>query len=287
MLKIIFVVALACTAFCAATVGQDHKPDPKLTVDQIVAKHLESIGTPEAIAAAKSRVMVGTGVVTAKGGYVGKLSGPAQLASEGNKVVMAMVFDANNYPYEKVGYDGKELTFGRHVGAPSNLSQFLRANKVIVKRGLFAGVLGSAWPLIGQKKEVELDYEGETEIAGQRMHKVKFFTPDIGGVSVFLYFDAASFRHVRTEYRFSSSGLMTSSPSASTPVAVPRRGAAPDYYTLVESFSNFAKAGDLTLPLRYVIDLESKSSTETMTWTINLSEVYYNETLDASAFKVS
>lgn len=280
----LLLLLLLFATFVTAQTDDSKSKSEKLTAAVILAKHQASVGTPDNIAKAKSRVMIGTSIVTSRGGYVGKLSGPAQFASEGNRVVLAMVFNSNEYPYEKVGYDGKDLTFGRHTRAPSLLSNFLRANKVPVKRGLLGGVLNASWPLLSKQKGVELDYLGEVESDGRRLHKVKFFSSDIEGLTVLLYFDVENFRHLRTEYKFSASGLMTFSPSSTT---MAPKSAAPDHYSLTENFSDFAKAGDLTLPLTYVVDVTSKTAQESLTWSVNFAEVYYNEPLDAAAFKVS
>jgi hypothetical protein len=282
---IYFLLLLMVFAAGAVAQSDDSKSKAgKLTAEEIIAKHQASVGTPGQIGKAKSRVMVGSSAVTSRGGYVGKLTGPAQLASEGNMIVLAMVFNSNDYPYEKVGYDGKDLTFGRHTRAPSLLTNFLRTNKVAVKRGLFGGVLNASWPLLSKQKGVELDYLGEVEEDGQRMHKVKFFSSDIGALTVLLYFDVNDYHHLRTEYKFTASGLMTYSPSSTT---MTPKSAAPDHFTLTEKFSNFAKAGDLVLPLNYVVEVSSKTAHESLTWSVNFTEVYYNEALDASAFKVS
>ena len=56
MLKIrILVLAIVLVAAGSHALAQGDKP-AKLNAEQIIAKHLESIGTPQAIAAAKTRV---------------------------------------------------------------------------------------------------------------------------------------------------------------------------------------------------------------------------------------
>ena len=70
----------------------------KMTADELVKRHLASIGTPEAIAAAKTRILVGQGVLTSKLGYNGRLVGPAQFVSSDDKTLLAIVFNSNEYP---------------------------------------------------------------------------------------------------------------------------------------------------------------------------------------------
>jgi hypothetical protein len=63
----------------------------------------------------------------------------------------------------------------------------------------------------------------------------------------------------------------------------------PTYVVLTERFSNFAKAGDLVLPLNYTIDYSATASEHGVStqWSVQIKEVYYNEKLDEGIFKVS
>ena len=70
---------------------RDSKDLPKLTVEEIVAKHLTSIGAPEAIAAAKSRVMMGQGFAVGEIKTPKDMVGPFQLASDGNRMLLTML----------------------------------------------------------------------------------------------------------------------------------------------------------------------------------------------------
>lgn len=63
------------------------------------------------MAAAKTRIMIGEVKARLKlSNSLREVSGPAQFASDGNKVLLAMAFNSTNYPYEKTGYDGQKLT---------------------------------------------------------------------------------------------------------------------------------------------------------------------------------
>src|SRR5690242_17863360 len=89
--------------------GQKEK---KLTAAEVIQKHVESIGTPEAIAAAKSRVFMGKGELVSKIKNANSIGGPAQFASQGDKLVFAMAFNASDYPYEKAAFNGEEISVG-------------------------------------------------------------------------------------------------------------------------------------------------------------------------------
>ncbi|MGD9631581.1 MAG: hypothetical protein AB7V18_20265 [Pyrinomonadaceae bacterium] len=254
-----------------------------MTISELVGLHTASIGAPDVIAKTSSKVLMGTSMVTSKGQGAIKLTGPVQLASAGDKLLIAMVFDVANYPYEKVAFDGSDISVSRHSGPESPLSFFIRANKTVVKRGIFGGVYNGSWPLLGADKDEDLDYSGTTKIGETVLHKVKYTAPNLGNLTVTLYFEDKTFRHVMTEHKFTASGLMSYSPSGLSSGS----SDSPDYYTLIESFGNFAKAGELILPLTYSIEFSSKSASSSRKWTMNFNEAYFNETLEPSVFKVS
>jgi len=136
-LAFIFVVAATSISVLAQ---KDVQSIPKLSADEIISKHVASLGENKANAQSP-RVMVGTGEFSSKV-RAEKVGGPVQFASSGNKLLLALVFNANNYPYDKIGFDGKELFLATLPGGGySPLDNFLKNNKVIVRRGLFGGIL--------------------------------------------------------------------------------------------------------------------------------------------------
>ncbi|HEV7644730.1 MAG TPA: hypothetical protein VGO50_12360 [Pyrinomonadaceae bacterium] len=262
--------------------NKDVKKAEKLTPEEIVTKHLASIGTPEDLAAVKSRVMIGQGRLSLKLGGSGALTGPAQMAATGNMFLFAMIFNSNNYPYEKIGYNGKDLTVGIPDGQKTDLGKFLQSRNPIMKEGLLGGVLSTAWPLLDTKaKKVKLEYGGTQRFGEKDYYKLKY-TSGVGDLKVTLYFDSENFRHVLTEYKY------TVESNISRDMTEAAR-AKPNYYTLTETFSDFKTAGKLTIPFSYKINLtaqeqESVSSTD---WAVKFADVYYDEKLDAAVFKVS
>jgi hypothetical protein len=102
-----------------------------------------------------------------------------------------------------------------------------------------------------------------------------------------LYFDAETFRHVRTEYEYKIEGRIGTS---STDV---RSSSRTERYHLTEDFSDFKTAGKLVLPFTYKINvtnelqLVSGPGTNSRDWTFTILQVYYNEPLEATVFKVS
>jgi hypothetical protein len=277
----------------------------KMTAEEVIAKHVASIGTPEDLAAVKSRVMVGTGKVSSRLGFDGALSGAAQFASTGDMVIFAMIFNSTSYPYEKAAYDGKDQSVGYPNGLKTFLASFLRAQNGVMKQGLFGGVLSSAWPLLDTKgNKAKVEYGGTTELNGKQAYKLKY-SSGVGDMKVTMYFDAANFHHIRTEYKY----IVEAKQGAT---AIVSSSSKPDYFTLEEDFDNFKMAGKLTLPTTYQITVTRElgnSNTTTTTvptgtgalevtalsqgssgsfyWLMNIVNVYYNEQLDPAVFKVS
>jgi hypothetical protein len=288
MQKVLLLLTTVLIA-CSLSFAQDSKDDKKsaqptkLTAEEVVAKHLASIGTPEDIAAAKTRVMVGTGGVSGKALATGSQTGAAQLASSGNMSLLAMIFSNANYPYEKVAYDGKEVTVGKFTGGGvSLLGEFIKRQGAVMREGLFTGALSSAWPLLNVSgNKVKLSYSGIAEISGQKFHKLKY-TPRSGDLTIFLYFDTTNFHHVLTEYKFSVDVGASASSTEGTDRKVER-------WTMTEQFSNFKTVGKLTIPFNYSINTTHivEDGLLSYDWKINISDVYLNETLDPAVFKVS
>ena len=271
------ILAVVGTGF-----GQSKNELPKLSAEEIVAKHIAAIGSPDAILAAKNRVFVGQGAIRIGRGGAGSAGGPVQIASDGRRFLLTMVLNATNYPYEKVGYDGKDLTFGRPDGRRTFLAEFLRTNSGIVKDGVFGGVFSAAWPLIPKSEGKKIKFKGGLEEVGGKEYYTLEFNPSGADAKATLFFDPISFQHLMSRYRVTIPPRLNSD-------ATQNSNQKPTYVSLTERFSNFAKAGDLILPLIYTIDYSATAdelgvSTQ---WSVQVKEVYYNEKLDDAAFKVS
>ena len=279
-MKNLIAVAFFLLALCGSLCAQKEK----ISAEELIAKHTASIGTAEALAAVKSRVMVGVGAFTTKI-KPGKIGGAAQLATEGDKFLLAMVLNANEYPYEKFGFDGKDLTTGNMPsGGPSPLGDVLRSNKLLVRRGLFLGVLSQAWPLLKTDSEIKLQSAGLSKVGDRKLYKMKVNAAGAGDMTISLYFEPETFRHVRTEYSARTGQLTT--PNPNRPPVSGSNAYSPGSFTLTEDFSNFAKVDNLVLPLTYAIEYTTEAG-RTMIWTINFSQAFNNQPIEASVFRVS
>src|SRR4051812_36281133 len=80
----------------------------KMTAEQVVAKHLDSIATAEKRSAIKT--LITTGEVRVE--FITQKNQPGSgrivIASEGNKLFYGMSLNAADYPQEKILYNGKK-----------------------------------------------------------------------------------------------------------------------------------------------------------------------------------
>jgi hypothetical protein len=284
--------SLLLALLCFLTVQAYSQKTDKISVDDLVAKHLASIGDKDALAAATTRVMTGKGNLTQKvgAGTTGfSLDGAAQFGSSGRSVVYVIAFSNTQYPYEKLAFDGSSTSFGLPNGKTTLLGIYVKAQNSILKDGLLGGTLSSAWPLLDVKggQKIKLEMAGMETIDGKQCYKVKYSSGRTGDLKVAMYFDADTFRHVRTDY------LYTREPSIGTSPTDTQSTSRVERYHLVEDFSDFKIAGKLTLPMTHKITLTSEGQIQTGTgttireWTINFDNVYYDQKLGPEAFKVS
>lgn len=287
-LKTFAVLLLAVIVLCglAAPVPASQK----MTADEVIAKHLASIGTPEAIAAAKTRIAVGKARAFNRTKVSRDITGVAQFASDGDKVLFAMLFDILDYPYEKAGYDGDKMTVSlleRSVNR-STLGNFLMSHDSIFKQGLIGGALSSAWPFINSSgKKPKLSYDGKSKINGREAYKLKYSPPrGSGDFQINLFFDAETFHHIRTEYQYTIPNQMGARPSEFGTTNTGSRTL--NRQKMVEEFSDFKTTGGLTLPHTYSLKLTvDADASGVLEWVVNYSQFIFNQPIDASAFNVA
>jgi hypothetical protein len=280
--KLLFVFLIL--TITSAAVAALPLPQEKLKAEDVVAKHLASIGPADALAAVKSIIAVGNGKSFSRMSSIRELKGITQLASEGDKVLLAMIFDSTIYPYEKVGYNGQSQTFSiLPDGKRSFLVSFFAGHDAPFKQGLIGGVLSTAWPLLNTGADMpKLSYSGMDKIDNRKVHKLKYDPRRSSGLLINLFFDAETFQHVRTEYQFTIAARMGTIAERSISQLESR-------YRLLEDFSDFKREGKLMLPHTYKIryTIEEQNSTQELDWTIDFSRFAFDEPIDVAAFSVT
>jgi hypothetical protein len=266
------------------------KPDNKLTPAEVVAKHLESIGSAEARARVHGVMIKGTCVITIRQGGNGQVGGQAIMASQGSLNLINMTFDSAAYPGDSLKFDGKKFTASQfRPGARTPLAQFFVDYDILFKEGLVGGALSSSWPLLDlQQKNPKLEYAGLKKIGGRQLHALKY-TPRKGSdLKITLFFDAETFQHVRTEYEqtiFVTVQQRIQGGGGSAPTTSGAR-ASNARINAYEEFSDFKPEGGLNLPHTYKFELAIQSETRPalVDWVFSLASFRFNEPMEAKEF---
>ena len=252
----LLAIALALPVFVVPSKSSAQKLKP----EDIVARHLESIGSAQERAAVKTRIIAGTSQVVFHTTPVGQAVGRAVLASEDIKSLLGMSFPSPVYPREELGFNGSTFMAAYILpGSRSALGSFLMTHSLIFKQGLMGGTLSSAWPLLDlTKRNAELEYSGEKKVGNQMLHELKYVPRGGSDLQIKLYFDQDTFKHVRTEYERTIAGAMGDRSYVTPGIGRETR------FKMVEEFSDFKKESELNLPHTYKINLITDTDAGTL-----------------------
>lgn len=252
----------------------------KLTAEELIGKHLDSIGTREKRDAVKNRFAMGASQFESKLPNR-KTAGKALLVSEANNLFFVASFSSQEYPFEKIGFfaDKISLPFVT-AGARSPLGAFIADHNRILSDGLFAGSISSNWSFLNpQINKERFKMAGTKRVNGRKAYALDYFPS--GSSSEFtikLFFDVENFRHLRTEYRRTLSAKEARIGVLGEQVGVK--------IELTENFDDFKTAGDLILPHSYKLQYltDSNSGVYEYNWGITISEYLFNQKLEDGFF---
>jgi hypothetical protein len=236
--------------------------------EELVEKHLASIGTPEARAAIQSRSIKGATSVLFRPGPENKSSGTAAFTSQGNLLRFSLLFPALSYPGEDFAFDGKRVTtIYLRPGVRSQMAEFIIANDVLMREGFLGGVLSTGWALLDTAgKKPRLEYNGVKKKGGKEYHEMRYIARRGGGdVRVMMYFDPQTFRHVLTEYRWIMMGKSELQ------------------YTVTEVFDTFDAADGLTLPRSYKLHFTIEENMM-IDWEATFEQIQHNQPVAPAMF---
>ena len=256
----------------------------KLTPAEVVAKHLDSIGSTKARATVTTRIIAGTSQVIFRTEPAGQAIGRVVLASEGAKSLLGMSFPSPVYPHEQFGFNGTSFIAAFVTpGVHSVLGSFLMTNEIIFKQGLMGGVLSAAWPLSDlESRNPQLENLGIRKADGRTLYALRYIPRSGSELKITLFFDQETFRHVRTEYERVIPAQMDTRSYTNVQTRESR-------YKMTEEFSLFKPEGELTLPHIYTIKLsvDTQGGTFLADWTIKLTQFTFNEKIDPNSFTIS
>lgn len=268
-LALLALLALLCAVLEAA--------DKKLSPDEIIAKHLEALGKPEARAAVKSSIVEGALVFSES--YSGKVldKGNARLMSLGNKARIDLPLSSSKYPGEHFAFDGQKGSVApTSPGNFSAMGDFMREESFVINDGLLGGALSTNWALLNVKEHgAKLVYDGLKKVGDRELHQVTYIPKKRGETAdVRLYFEPESFRHVMTVYSRMRASVST---TMSTGRVV---GAGSDEFKQIieERFSDFRQSDGLMLPTHWEIRTrrEPTGASQELQYDVKVSGISHN-----------
>jgi hypothetical protein len=232
----------------------------KLKPEELVKRHLEE-GLGPAEARTRARVVSGTAQLASRSVGQGTLGGSFQMASDGLGSRLFLQFGTNTYEGETFAFDGNEVQVGfgkRPTSQRTALGNFVSANDVLLREGLFGGVLNASWPLsLLEVRQAKLSSDGVKKLDGRELHRLSYRArKGQNDLTVHLYFEPETFRHVASVYTTSLAQSMGRTPVESSQQS-------DSYFRLEERFSDFQRAANLTLPKLWALRYEASSRTTT------------------------
>jgi hypothetical protein len=255
-----------------------------LTPGDIVVKHLDAIGSAQARASLKSRVVQGGTTYRILVGGSGAIDGRFVFASEGSKSNFLFKVNAGGYLGEQFICDGRKTSVaGTYADKRrSEFGTFVLAQDAVLRENLLGGVWSSGWPLLDvEGRGAKLHYEGTKKINGRELIALRYQPKKRTDLDIFLYFDLQTYQHVLSAYELSvSTGLAGGETS--------QAGKQQTRYRIEERFSDFQSQDGLTLPthydLRFTIELSS-GFTKLVEWEVKARNIMNNESIDERSFQ--
>lgn len=301
-MSIPFKTSIAAILFLAIPLA---KSQEHVTAEDVLQRHLDSIGTAAVRDAMKSRVVEATASYRVLQGGSGQFEGKAVVASAGRQLHMLLKISAPQFTGERFISNGQKIGVeGTYPGKDrSAFGSFLYAEDAPLREGLLGGVLSTAWPLLNwPAHRGQLRYEGPKNVGGTSLLVMAYRPGGRSGLEITLYFDPATYRHVRSVYAEDEPvGIYTSSQSdiARASEAMPtRRGMiaarpnarlSPIRWKIEEQFSNFKTVDGMTLPAHYDLrfeELRPNGSQTIVQYDVNMTRVMNNIPVDARNFQI-
>ena len=263
----IFLIQFLISAVFMATANAD-----VLKLDEIIAKHLESIGPAVARDKVLNRMIVGTSQFESKLPNR-KTGGKFIIVSEASNLFFVSSFNSENYPFEKIGYfRGKINIPFVVVGTRSPLGVFINDHNRSLSEGLFTGSMSGMWNLANPTlRKGQISAAPTKKIDGRKAYVLNYY--EAGSSASFttrIFIDAETFRHVKTEYRDVISPKEAKFGTLGQESGIET--------VLTESFGDFKNAGGLNLPHQYKVYYMTASNNGVYeyTWDFMVQQYQFN-----------
>lgn len=252
--------------------------------EDIVTKHLDSIGTVEARAAIKSLGVQGTLRFKVLVGGAGETPGSWQRLSEGRKSKFVMKFGDSKWWGEQFVFDGDKASIAAATPTHqwSGFGAFVASQDSIIKEGLLGGELDTDWALQSvDPHRIRLDYLGRKKVDGRELDGIGYLSKSNGNMTVKLYFEPETHHHVMTVYSVARAPTIARN-------AVANAQQQEVHYTLEERFSDFQTDHGITLPRQYDLRFSEElqnGNTNVYDWTMAADKVIENPNIDPANFR--
>jgi hypothetical protein len=276
-MRYLVVICMWLAAISVATAADTKAED-------IVAQHLDSIGTAEARAAVKSLAVQGTLRFKVMIGGATETPGTWQRLSEERKSKFVMKFGDQKWWGEQFVFDGEKDSFAAATLSHqwSVLGAFVQGYDNIVKEGLLGGELGTAWALENiDSHHAKLENLNRKKIDGREMDELTYLSKSNNGMTVKLYFEPDTHHHVMTVYTVVRAATIAHNSIANAQQLENR-------YTLEERFSDFQTDNNITLPRQYDLRFTQQLQTGSTTvydWAMTADKTLLNPNIPAANFQ--
>ncbi|CAN5259618.1 hypothetical protein BH20ACI2_BH20ACI2_14890 [soil metagenome] len=252
-----------------------------LSVEQVLSKHLASIGPGEVRQGITTLFAAGLSEFEAKTPVI-KGGGKAVVVSDAHNLYFAMSLNSREYPFEKIGAFGNKTSLPFiNSGSRSLLGSFLNEHPKILSDSLFCGAMSLRWIVdVAEKRKIKMRSGGVKKVDGRPMHVLDVLSTTSGAedFKIRLFFDADNFRHIRSEYRRTvQSGRI---------IFGQQNQISDSRLDLTEEFSDFKGVDGLTLPHVYKVTFSSNSNSAVYesSWRIKVATYYLNQKLAPDFF---
>lgn len=253
----------------------------ELKAEEVIAKHLESIGTKEKRAEVKNQLAGGISQFESKMPSK-KTGGKVVIVSDSGNLFLVSSFNSQEYPFEKIGYFKEKVALPFvTAGTRSPLGAFLIDHNKLLSEGLLGGSVSSRWALLNSQRKGRFTSAGTKKIDGRKAYALNYSAENIGSFdfTVKMFFDAENFQHLRSEYRRTVAPREEVFGRLGTQTGVK--------IALIENFGDYKVVNGLTLPHSYKISYmtESNSGTYEYEWNFAFTQYIFNQNLAADFFK--
>src|SRR5215813_4401662 len=170
---------------------------------ELVARHLQSIGSAKARSAVNTRVAEGSLKYSVLVGGAGETTGKTVIVSDHHKLNMLLKINASNYHGEQIITDGSRVGVAGTLANKrrSDFGDFLLAQDTPIREGLLGGVLSTAWALNDlDARKATVSFEGSKQVDGRQLEALRYRPKKNTDLTIDLYFDPETGRHVKTVY---------------------------------------------------------------------------------------